>query len=146
MKKFIIVSHIILTVLLILVLANTLMNMAKSRRTLFSIANIAYVQKVGEVISDKDLSPTLIMLLSKEAELIRVSARDGLGDNNMGKDTVSMLDVVIDSLEEIQQLLENGSEVDVKVADLIIFVNQAEELGRGVLDANSGTKLMWLIK
>lgn len=145
MKKFIIVSHIILTVLLILVLANTLMNMAKSRRTLFSVANIAYVQKVGEVISDKDLSPTLIMLLSKEAELIRVSARDGLGDNNMGKDTVSMLDVVIDSLEEIQQLLENGSEVDAKVADLIIFVNQAEELGRGVLEANS-TKLMWLIK
>lgn len=146
MKKFIIVSHIILTVLLILVLANTLMNMAKSRRTLFSVANIAYVQKVGEVISDKDLSPTLIMLLSKEAELIRVSARDGLGDNNMGKDTVSMLDVVIDSLEEIKQLLEDGSEVDVKVADLIVFVNQAEELGRRVLNANSDTKFMWLIK
>lgn len=146
MKKFIIVSHIILTVLLILVLANTLMNMAKSRRTLFSVANIAYVQKVGEVISDKDLSPTLIMLLSKEAELIRISARDGLGDNNMGKDTVSMLDVVIDSLEEIKQLLEDGSEVDVKVADLIVFVNQAEELGRRVLNANSDTKFMWLIK
>lgn len=146
MKKIIIVSHIILTVLLILVLVNTQMDMAKSRRTLFSVANIAYVQKVGEVISDKDLSTTSIMLLAKEAELIRVSARDGLGDTNIGKDTVSMLDVVIDSLEEIQKLLGDGLEVDVKVADLIIFVNEAEELGRGILDANSDTKFMWIIK
>lgn len=146
MKKIIIVSHIILTVLLILVLVNTQMDMAESRRTLFSVANIAYVQKVGEVISDKDLSTTSIMLLAKEAELIRVSARDGLGDTNIGKDTVSMLDVVIDSLEEIQKLLGDGLEVDVKVADLIIFVNEAEELGRGILDANSDTKFMWIIK
>ncbi|KAB3525669.1 hypothetical protein [Alkaliphilus serpentinus] len=146
MKKSIIFSHIILTVLLTLVLVHTLMNMADSRRTLFSVANIAYVQKVGEVISTKDLSHTSIMILAREANLIKLSIRDGLGNGNLRKDTISMLEVVEDSLEEIHQLLEDGSEVDAKVADLIAFANQAEEHGRDVLDANSRTKLMWLIK
>lgn len=144
MKKLIIISHIILTFLLILVLINTLLNVAESRETLFSVANIAYVQKVGEVISDKNLSPTSIMLLAKEANLIKLSVRDGLGDNNMGKETVSMLEVVIDSLEEIQQLLENSIDVDAKIADLSIFVNQAEKHGRDLLDANRDMKLKWL--
>lgn len=146
MKKLTIFSHIILTFLLILLLINTLSNVAKSRETLFSIANIAYVQKVGEVISDKNLSTTSIMLLAKEANLIKLSVRDSLGDNNMGKETVSMLEVIIDSLEEIKQLLEDDLDADTKIADLSIFVNQCEKQGRNFLDANRGMKFKWLIE
>jgi hypothetical protein len=86
------------------------------------------------------------MVLAREANLIKLCVRDGLGNRNMGKDTILMLEVVEDSLEEIQQLREDDLEADTKIADLITFINQAEERGRDVLEANSSCKLMWLIK
>jgi len=120
--------------------------MSDSRQTLFSVAHIAYVQDVGDVISNKDLSPISIRILSSEASLIKLSVRDSFGNRKLGKDTMTMLKAVEDSLRDIEQLLEDGSDADEKIEDLIIFVNQAEKYGRDVLSNNKNRKLIWLIK
>ncbi len=135
-----------MTVLLIFVLANTLLTLADSRQTLFSAAHIAYVQKVNEELSNKEPSARTIMLLAREANLMKLCARDGLGNGSLAQETVLMLDDVEHSLEEIQRLLEDNLEVHTKIADLIAFANQSEEYGRDVLEANRSCKFMWLIK
>ncbi len=146
MKKSIIVSHVAVTVLLIVVLVSTLFAIADSRQTLFSAAHIAYVQKVNEELSTQEPSARTIMLLAREANLIRLCAIDGLGDGNLAKETILMLDAVEYYLEEIQGLLEDNLAVDTQIADLITFTNQAEELGRDELEKNRSFKFMWLIK
>ncbi len=146
MKKSIIVSHIVVTVLLIFVLVNTLLTLADSRQTLFSVAHIAYVQDVSEALSTNDLSPTTIGILARQANLIKLSVRDGLGSGGIAKDTLAMIEIVEDSLTELQQLVENDLAADAKIADLISFTNQAKQHGRDILDANGSFKLMWLIK
>ncbi len=146
MKKSIVVSHIIVTVLLIFVLGNTLLTLADSRQTLFSAAHIAYVQKVNEELATQDPSVRTIMLLAREANLMKLCARDGLGNGKLAQETILMLDAVEHSLEEIQGLLEDNLAVDTIIADLISFTNHAEERGRNVLEENRSCKFMWLIK
>jgi len=101
-----------------------MMNMAVSRRTLFSVANITYIQTVNEILTTEDLTSTTAMVLAKEASLIKLTIRDGIGDNGLGSETLNMLEIVEESLEEIEQSLNSNQEVESKIVELILLLDK----------------------